>query len=200
LTTMTKAMEQDVLSRTEVRRLGHQLLVAGHETTTSLISLMFFRLAQRPELLAQLRQRPELIDTAVEEFLRYDSPVQGLFRTNAADDSIGGVDLPAGSKLQLLFASANRDPEVWDDPDSIRFDRDPRRIRTHLAFGWGVHHCIGASLARLEARIVLTRLVSSIVELELLDQPATTSPFILRGLEHLHLRWVPAVAPLLIHQ
>ena len=155
---MTRAHLDGRLSRTEVRRLGHQLLVAGHETTTSLISLMFFRLAQHPHLLDELHADPELIETAVEEFLRFDSPVQGLFRSNAEQCTVGGVDLPAGSKLQVLFASANRDPDVWDDPDTIRFDRDPKRLRTHLAFGWGVHHCIGASLARLEARLVLERM------------------------------------------
>ncbi len=191
LTTMTRAHLDGRLSRTEVRRLGHQLLVAGHETTTSLISLMFFRLAQHPHLLDELYADPDLIEPAIEEFLRYDSPVQGLFRTNAEACTVGGVDLPAGSKLQVLFASANRDPDVWDDPDTIRFDRDPKRLRTHLAFGWGVHHCIGASLARLEARLVLTRMVRGLASIELLDEPGTSSPFILRGLTRLHVRWTP---------
>jgi cytochrome P450 len=90
-----------------------------------------------------------------------------------------------------LFASANRDPDVWDDPDTIRFDRDPKRLRTHLAFGWGVHHCIGASLARLEARLVLTRMARGLASIELLDEPGTSSPFILRGLTRLHVRWTP---------
>jgi cytochrome P450 len=191
LTTMTRAHLDGRLSRTEVRRLGHQLLVAGHETTTSLISLMFFRLAQHPHLLDELYADPDLIEPAIEEFLRYDSPVQGLFRTNAEACTVGGVDLPAGSKLQVLFASANRDPDVWDDPDTIRFDRDPKRLRTHLAFGWGVHHCIGASLARLEARLVLTRMARGLASIELLDEPGTSSPFILRGLTRLHVRWTP---------
>jgi len=192
LTTMTRAYLAGTLSRTEVRRLGHQLLVAGHETTTSLISLMFFRLAQHPHLLAELQAQPALVETAVEEFLRYDSPVQGLFRTNADDTEIAGVAFPAGSKVQLLFASANRDPEVWDDPDTIRFDRDPQRLRSHLAFGWGVHHCIGASLARLEAHLVLERVVAGLASLEVVDPPITTSPFILRGFRQLRMRWTPS--------
>ncbi len=191
LTTMTRAHLDGRLSRTEVRRLGHQLLVAGHETTTSLISLMFFRLAQHPHLLDELHADPELIETAVEEFLRYDSPVQGLFRTNAEQCTVGGVDLPAGSKLQVMFASANRDPDVWNDPDTIRFDRDPKRLRSHLAFGWGVHHCIGASLARLEARLVLTRMAQGLGSIDLVDEPDTSSPFILRGLTRLQVRWTP---------
>lgn len=191
ITTMTLAKRDGRLSHTEVRRLGHQLLVAGHETTTSLISLMFYRLAQRPELLHELQARPELVDLAVEEFLRYDSPVQGLFRVAAQGCAIGGVDIPEGAKVQMLFASANRDPAVWDDPDTIRFDRDPSKLRAHLAFGWGVHHCIGASLARLEARIVLRRIVDGLASIELVDTPVPTSPFILRGFDRLHLRWTP---------
>ena len=92
----------------------------------------------------------------------------------------------------LLFASANRDPEVWDDPDTIRFDRDPQRLRSHLAFGWGVHHCIGASLARLEAHLVLERVVAGLASLEVVDPPITTSPFILRGFRQLRMRWTPS--------
>jgi cytochrome P450 len=191
ITTMTHAHRAGSLSRNEVQRLGHQLLVAGHETTTSLIALMFFRLAQHPALLDELHSQPELIETAVEEFLRYDSPVQGLFRTSADACTIGGVALEPGTKLQLLFASANRDPDVWDDPDVLRFDRDAKQLRTHLAFGWGVHHCIGASLARLEARLVLARMVQGLASIELVEDPDTTSPFILRGLSRLHIRWSP---------
>ncbi len=191
ITTMTVAERDGRLSHTEVRRLGHQLLVAGHETTTSLISLMCYRLAQRPDLLAELQARPELVETAVEEFLRFDSPVQGLFRSAAEPCTLAGVDIPAGAKVQLLYASANRDPDVWDDPDTLRLDRDPKRLRTHLAFGWGVHHCIGAALARMEARVVLRRIVDGIASFELVEEPVTTSPFILRGFDRLVLRWVP---------
>ena len=194
ITTMTRAMRDGSLSRDEVRRLGHQLLVAGHETTSSLIGIMFFRLAQRPDLLEQLHDRPELIETAVEEFLRFDSPVQGLFRAAADDTELGEVAIPAGAKVQLLYASANRDPAVWDDPDELRFDRDPGRLRKHLAFGWGVHHCLGASLARLEGRLVLSRMVRDLATLELVEPPVPTSAFLLRGFEHVVVRWTPRPA------
>ena len=193
ISTMTRAHLAGSLSRTEVRRLGHQLLVAGHETTTSLIALMFLRLAQHPELLDRLHEQPELIDAAVEELLRLESPVQGLFRTNAEACTLGGVDIPAGSKVQLLYASANRDPDVWDDPDEIRLDRDVRVQRTHLAFGWGVHHCLGAPLARMEARLALERIVHGLARIEVIDTPVTASAFILRGLERLDIRWEPRV-------
>ena len=99
--------------------------------------------------------------------------------------------MPEGAKVQLLYASANRDPAVWDDPDTIRFDRDPSRLRSHLAFGWGVHHCIGASLARMEARMVLQRIVAGFGSIEVVETPVPTSPFLLRGFDRLVLRWTP---------
>jgi cytochrome P450 len=191
ISTMTRAHVAGTLSRDEVRRLGHQLLVAGHETTTSLISLMFLRLAEHPDLHDTLYRQPDLIEAAIEELLRLESPVQGLFRTNAEACTVAGVDLPAGSKVQMLYASANRDPEVWDDPDEIRLDRDVRHQRTHLAFGWGVHHCLGAPLARLEARLALERIVTGLARIEVIDTPVTASAFILRGLDRLDVRWEP---------
>ncbi len=191
LSTMTCAMHEGRLSRGEVRRLGHQLLVAGHETTASLIAAMFHRLAERPHLLAQLQADPALVDVAVEELLRHDAPVQGLFRTNREPVALAGERLPAGTKLQLLYASANHDGDVWEDADEIRFDRDPRTIRTHLAFGWGVHHCIGAALARLEGRLVLARIVHGIATLEPNGAPVPSEPFILRGMRSLPMRWTP---------
>jgi cytochrome P450 len=115
---LTRAKADGLVSHGELRRLCQQLLVAGHETTASLISLMLYRLIQHPELVEQLRSDPGLVPSAVEEFLRFDSPVQGLFRVNEVDCPVRGHVLPAGTKLQALFASANRDPEVWEAPDS----------------------------------------------------------------------------------
>jgi cytochrome P450 len=182
------------LSRLEARRLGHQLLVAGHETTTSLIALLFYRFAQRPDLAEQVRSDPSVIDAAIEEGLRFDSPVQGLFRTNACPARLRGQEIPERTKVQLLFAAANRDPRHWEDPDAFRLDRDPRQQRSHLAFGWGVHHCIGAPVARLETRVTLERLLPRMADLELEGEPETTETFILRGLTKLPLRWRPVPA------
>ena len=150
---------------------------------------MIYRLSAQPELLTELKNDRNLIEPAVEEFLRFDSPVQGLFRTNSSSCPVLDSVIPAGTKLQAMFASANRDPEIWDDPDLIRFDRDPRLSRQHLAFGWGVHYCIGAPLARLEAHLALEKIVESFTTIEVLEEPPTTPPFILRGFTKLNIRW-----------
>ncbi len=189
ISTMTIAFSKGQLSRREIQQLGHQLLVAGHETTASLLALMIYRLSAQPELLTELKNDRNLIEPAVEEFLRFDSPVQGLFRTNSSSCPVLDSVIPAGTKLQAMFASANRDPEIWDDPDLIRFDRDPRLSRQHLAFGWGVHYCIGAPLARLEAHLALEKIVESFTTIEVLEEPPTTPPFILRGFTKLNIRW-----------
>lgn len=177
------------LSRQEIRRLGHQLLVAGHETTTGLMGLMMYRFCKRPELLDQLRADRSLLDAAVEEGLRFDSPVQGLFRTNAEPARVGDDALPARSKLQVLFASANRDPDRWEDPDTFRLDRDLRDLRQHVAFGWGLHYCIGAPLARMEARLTFDRVLDRMADIELAGEPMLSETFILRGFTSLPLTW-----------
>jgi cytochrome P450 len=189
LSVMTLAEIEGVLDHREVRRLSQQLLVAGHETTASLISLMLYRLVERPELAEQLRARPELVPAAVEEFLRFDSPVQGLFRSNPEPSVVAGAELPAGSRLQVLFASANRDETVYDAPDEIRLDRFGPGSRPHLAFGWGVHHCIGNALARREGELALRWIVERFETVERIGEVAVNEPFILRGLTTLPIRW-----------
>jgi cytochrome P450 len=189
LSVMTVAEIDGTLDHREVRRLSQQLLVAGHETTASLISLMLYRLIEQPELIDHLRNHPALVPSAVEEFLRYDSPVQGLFRSNPAPSTVGGVDLAAGSRLQVLFASANRDEAVWECPDEIRLDRFGPGARPHLAFGWGVHHCIGNALARREGELALRWILDRFESVERVGPVAVNAPFILRGLTTLPIRW-----------
>ncbi|CAN5427424.1 cytochrome P450 [soil metagenome] len=188
---LTRAKTDGTLSHGEVRRLCQQLLVAGHETTASLLSLMLSRLIERPELIGQLRARPDLVPSAVEEFLRFDSPVQGLFRVNPEPAEVCGVELPAHTKVQALFASANRDDEAWDHPDEVRLDRfeQGRPQVPHLAFGWGVHHCIGAPLARREGQLTLRWIIETFESIELTGPVAVNEPFILRGLTTLPIRW-----------
>jgi cytochrome P450 len=185
------AHRNGVLSRDELRHLGYQLLVAGHETTSSLIGLMLYRLLERPEAMARLRDEPELLPHAIEEALRFDSPVQGLFRTNAAECDLAGETLPAGSKVQMLFGSANRDPDQWDAPDEFSLDRDENALRRHVAFGWGIHYCIGAPLARLETRLTFERILARMDDIELAGPPRRNESFVLRGLTNLPLRWTP---------
>lgn len=189
LSVMTLAELDGTLDHREVRRLSQQLLVAGHETTASLISLMLYRLTEQPELMAQLRERPALIPSAVEEFLRFDSPVQGLFRSNPEPSTVADTELPAGSRLQVLFASANRDDAIWDRPDHIVLDRFGPGARPHLAFGWGVHHCIGNALARREGELALRWIVDRFETVERTGPVAVNEPFILRGLTTLPIRW-----------
>jgi cytochrome P450 len=189
ISVLTRAKADGTLSHGEVRRLSQQLLVAGHETTASLLSLMLYRLILQPELLVALRADPGLIPAAVEEFLRFDSPVQGLFRVNLEPAEVRDETLPAHTKLQALFASANRDPDVFDDPDELRLDRFVTGGRSHLAFGWGVHHCIGAPLARREGQLTLRFIVDHLDTVELTGDVAVNEPFILRGLTTLPIRW-----------
>ena len=189
LTVLTLAYRNGDLQYGEVRRLSQQVLVAGHETTASLLSLMLYRLIQQPELVDLLRSDASLIPWAVEEFLRYDSPVQGLFRTNRDECVVHGEKIEADTKVQLLFAAANRDPEVWQDPDDIHLDRFGPGSKPHLAFGWGVHHCIGNVLARREGQLALRWMVETFEKVELIGPVQVNQPFILRGLTTLPIRW-----------
>ena len=185
------ALRDGVISRAEMRHLGYQLLVAGHETTTSLIGLMLYRLIEHPDAMARLRADPALVPHAVEEALRFDSPVQGLFRTNGSECTIAGHTLAPRSKMQLLFGSANRDPQQFEDPDAFCLDREVNELRRHIAFGWGIHFCIGAPLARLEARLTFERILTRMDDIELAGAPRRNDSFVLRGLTSLPLRWKP---------
>ena len=189
VTVLTRAHLAGDLAYGEVRRLCQQVLVAGHETTASLLSLMLYRLITQPRLVDELRADPERIPWAVEEFLRYDSPVQGLFRTNSRECEVRGETIAPGTKMQLLFAAANRDPRVWNEPDTIDFDRFGPGSRPHLAFGWGVHHCIGNVLARREGQLALRLMIDTFETVELTGEVKVNQPFILRGLTTLPIRW-----------
>jgi cytochrome P450 len=191
LTAMLLARRAGQLASDEVRRLGAQLLVAGHETTTSLFGTMLYRLIEQPELMAQLRNDPRLIPVAVEEALRFDSPVSGLFRTNAEQCTIHDTEIPQRSKLQLSYASANRDPAQFPDPDEFKLDRPRKELGKHVAFGWGSHFCIGAPLARLEARVAFERILARMDNIELAGTPVRNDSFVLHGLTSLPIRWTP---------
>jgi cytochrome P450 len=145
------------LSQKELLGFAFLLLIAGNETTTNLISNAVALLDQYPEQRQLLIDDPGLLPPAIEEFLRFESPVQGLSRTLRNDAVIHGSAIPKDAQLLLLYASANRDERRIDDPE--RFDIT-REAKPHLAFGFGTHFCLGASLARLEARIALEELLA----------------------------------------
>jgi cytochrome P450 len=177
------------LDDTERLVMLNQLLVGGNETTTSLITNLFWRLLENRELYEQVRDDPSLDAIAVEESLRLDAPVLGLYRTNTRTLEIHGVAIPERSKTMATFAAANRDPAVFDDPDHFRLDRDPDDLRKHLAFGLGHHFCPGAHLSRLEARIALRQVVDRFPNLRLDGEPTRIAAFLLWGRWSLPVTW-----------
>lgn len=189
LSVLTLARRDGTLTNQEVRHLGYQLLVAGHETTTSLLGMLLYRLLQQPALMSAIRQDLDLIPVAVEEALRFDSPVHGLFRTNAEDCVLHGETLSARTKLQVCYAAANRDPAQFDEPDEFKLDRARSESARHVAFGWGIHFCIGAPLARLEAKIAFEQLLARLTHIELAGEPIRNDSFVLHGLTHLPIRF-----------
>jgi len=172
----------DVLSEEELIATCILLLVAGHETTTSLIGSAVLGLIQHPDQFARLRAEPGLVDGAVEEFLRYDPPVQLTGRVALTEANIGPVRVPAGAAALMLIGAANRDPALCAEPDLLDVARPATR---HLSFGQGIHFCLGAPLARLETKIVLGLLLRRPDELRLAGEPAWKENTVLRGLSRL---------------
>jgi len=173
------------LENEDILSIVNQLLVGGNETTTSLITNCVWRLLQNRELWQRLVEDPSLVNRAVEEGLRYDPPVLGLYRNTTCDVELRGQTIPEGSKVMLHYAAANRDPEVYDDPHTFSLDRPPSR---HLGFGLGVHFCLGAELARMEARVALETLVRRAPDLELVNDGERIKPFFLWGRKTLPVR------------
>ena len=146
----------EMLSETELVATCITLLTAGHETTTGLIGNGLLALLRHPDQLRKLRENPALIGTAVEEFLRFDTSFLRAWRLTAEDVEIGGKRIPKGQTLSLMLGAANRDPAQFEEPDRLDITRDPN---LHTSFGWGIHFCAGAPLARREAEIAFTTLL-----------------------------------------
>ena len=142
------------------------ILVGGHETTTGLISSAIRLLLERPEQMEQLLEEPEMMPRAVEEFLRYESPIQFVPRIAAKDTEMRGTEIAQGDLVMPMIGSANRDPDAFQDPEELDIEREPNR---HLAFGYGIHFCLGALLARLEGRIALNTLLQRFRHVRLTD-------------------------------
>ncbi len=177
---------EDRLSEDELVSLAVLLLVAGHETTTNLIGNGLLALLQTPDSLHRLRDEPDLVDAAMDELLRLDSPVSmATFRFTTEAISLGGVEIPAGSPVLIAPGAANRDPARFSDPDRLDLDRD---TKGHLAFGHGIHRCLGAPLARAEGEIAFRRIVARFPRLRLAVPSAELKwrhTRLMRGLESL---------------
>jgi cytochrome P450 len=181
--------DDGTLSEDELIGLCMLLLIAGHETTRSLIGSAVLALLRHPAELAALSADPSLVGQAVEETLRYDPPVQLLTRFARDATSVAGQPVAAGSFTLMLVGAANRDPAAGADPDLFSVRRETRR---HLAFGHGIHFCLGAPLARLEAAIALGQLLPLLPQLRIAGEPEWKPNMVLRGLEHLWLERVAA--------
>jgi cytochrome P450 len=167
------------------------LFIAGSQTTTQLIGNMVYRLLQHPEQMELVRRDPDLLVNAVEESLRYDAPVNGLFRTNVEEMDFLGVHLPKDTKVLCMFGSANLDPEIWDDPERFDITRDYEQLKLHYSFGQGIHYCMGAPLARVEAKVALKLTLERLPNLRLTGEPEEISAPVLHGVETLPVAWDP---------
>jgi cytochrome P450 len=178
----------DRLSTAELRANVNLLFAAGHETTVNLIGNGILALLRHPEQWAMLRDDPSLIPNAIEEILRYESPVQSVGRIVTEPVELGGAALPVNDIVVSLVGAANRDPAVFDAPD--RFDITRKDLKP-LSFGGGIHFCLGAQLARIEAAVVFASLVRRIPSLRLTQPvvPHWRSSFTLRGLTELQVEW-----------
>ncbi|MDE0319059.1 MAG: cytochrome P450 [Acidimicrobiaceae bacterium] len=180
------------LTMAEMLSIIQQLLVAGNETTTKMLTEMMRLLGEHPAEWEALRADPERARSVVEETLRLSTPTQGMFRVVRQDTTVAGVDIPAGSRVVVMYSAANRDPEMFDEPQSFCPERDG--ATNHLAFGRGIHFCVGAALSRLEGKVVLEELARRLSSFEL-DAANTFeyhSSFMLRGLKRLDVHLTPA--------
>jgi cytochrome P450 len=179
------------LSHADVMGFCQFLLVAGSATTTLLIGNVIHRLLLDPDQLALVDADRTLVEAAIEESLRIDAPVHGLFRTNDEAVCLRGVDIEPDSKVLALFGSANLDPDAWDEPDRFDVTRDLANLRKHYAFGVGIHYCLGAPLARLEAQLALSAVLDRLPGLRLAGEPTGVKADVLKGFETLPVTWEP---------
>jgi cytochrome P450 len=159
---------------------------AGHDTTKDAISGGLHALIQNPGELARLKANPDLMPTAVEEMIRWSTPVKEFMRTATADTVVRGVPIAAGESVYLAYVSGNRDEEVFADPFRFDVGREPNK---HLAFGYGVHFCLGAALARMEMNSLFTELLSRLDSIELAGTPELSATTFVGGFKHLPIRY-----------
>jgi cytochrome P450 PksS len=189
VTALVEAREAgDQLSEDELLGMISLLLIAGHETTVNLIGNGILSLIEYPDQMDRLRNEPALIKSAVEELLRYNGPLETATERYPREDvTIAGVTIPRGERVLAVLASANRDERQFDNPDTLDLAREPNR---HLAFGLGVHYCLGAPLARLEGQIAINTLLRRVPDLRLAvprDSLSWRPGLVLHGLKSLPL-------------
>jgi cytochrome P450 len=187
---VARGVNAGVFTDIEANVILHTLLSAGGESTTSLLGSAVRILAEHPELQRHLRENPEQITTFVEEALRLESPFRYLMRSVPRDTTLGAVDIPAGATVLLLWGAANRDAAEFERPDEVDLER--KVPRHHVSFGRGIHHCVGAPLARVEARNVLTVLLArtSSITLDRDHSPRWVNSLMVRRHEQLPVRLV----------
>ena len=176
----------------EMLSIIQQLLVAGNETTTKMLTEMIRLLVENPSEWEKLRKEPARVEKIVEETLRLSTPTQGMWRIVTSDTELGGVALRKGDRIVIVFSSANRDEALYSDPDSFEPDRE--NLRDHLAFGKGIHFCLGANLSRLEGKVALEELSRRLDTISLPDSNTFEyyPSFMLRGLTKLDLEFTAA--------
>jgi cytochrome P450 len=178
------------LNMEELQSILQQLMVAGNETTTSAITGGMVSLIQHPEQMKALQDDPGKIANAVEEILRMESPSAGMWRVVKKDSEFHGVKIPKDSLVMLRYHAANRDRELFDDPNDIHIDR--KNADDHIAFGQGIHFCPGAMLARKEMNVAFEALLSRLGNIRLVEEKSDLSYWpniVLRGLKELHIRF-----------
>jgi cytochrome P450 len=159
---------------------------AGHDTTKDAISGGLLALIENPGELKRLRQNMELMPTAVEEMIRWTTPVKEFMRTAAEDTAVRGVPIAKGESVYLAYVSGNRDEEIFEEPFRFDVSRDPNK---HVAFGYGVHFCLGAALARMEMTSLYTELIPRLESIELAGEPELSATVFVGGLKHLPIRY-----------
>jgi cytochrome P450 len=184
--TKLQTVGKDPLTIEEIIALAYVVLVAGNETTVNLLSSAMLLLLQNPEQLRRVRDDRSLIPAVIEETLRLQAPIQGIPRVVTEDTEIRGVPISAGTQIVAMIAAGHRDPSVFESPDEFRLDRPPGR--SHIAFGQGIHFCLGAALSRMEGSIALTSILDGFADIEISDpsfEPAYNDNAILRSLQSL---------------
>jgi cytochrome P450 len=182
-------VEGESLTRNDILDICFLFLIAGLDTVTATLDCMFSFLAQNPGHRRQLVEQPELIPNAIEEMLRWETPVMGIARVAVADTELGGCEIHAGDQIMVMIGSANTDETEFPDGDVVRFDRE---VNPHIAFGGGIHRCLGSHLARMELRVALREWHKRIPDYEV--EPGTELVYTpgIRSIDTFPLRFTPA--------